>query len=58
MSKHERKVPDICGAEGAEVIELLVVVGDELGGDRVIDLVKDISLRNMKSIHSSYECKK
>ena len=30
MAKHQVKVPDIGGAEGAEVIELLVAVGDEV----------------------------
>ncbi|MEH6518511.1 MAG: dihydrolipoyllysine-residue acetyltransferase [Halioglobus sp.] len=34
MAKHEVTVPDIGGAEGAEVIELLVAVGDEVEVDQ------------------------
>lgn len=34
MAKHQVVVPDIGGAEGAEVIELLVAVGDEVALDQ------------------------
>ena len=34
MSKQQVTVPDIGGAEGAEVIELLVAVGDEVALDQ------------------------
>ncbi len=36
MAKHEVTVPDIGGAEGAEVIELLVAVGDEVEIDQAL----------------------
>ena len=42
MAKETRKVPDIGGAEGAEVIELLVAVGDEISlGQSLIVLESD-----------------
>ena len=34
MSKQQVTVPDIGGAEGAEVIEVLVAVGDEVAVDQ------------------------
>ena len=34
MAKEQATVPDIGGAEGAEVIELLVAVGDEVSLDQ------------------------
>ena len=34
MAKQQVTVPDIGGAEGAEVIELLVAVGDEIALDQ------------------------
>ena len=34
MSKQQVTVPDIGGAEGAEVIELLIAVGDEVAVDQ------------------------
>jgi pyruvate dehydrogenase E2 component (dihydrolipoamide acetyltransferase) len=36
VAKHEVTVPDIGGAEGAEVIELLVAVGDEVEVDQAL----------------------
>ena len=47
MPVHQVTVPDIGGAEGAEVIELLVAVGDQVALDQGL-----IVLESMKMEHT------
>lgn len=53
MSKQQVTVPDIGGAEGAEVIELLVAVGDEVAVDQgLIVLESDKASMEIPSTHA------